>query len=93
MLVWLLLAYAALLLPALFVDGYLDTPAGVLLLLPYLSVYGFHQIGVPGLLQNGGLCGWGWCAPTLAGWWFAAVFWLLLLWGLVCVFVRRDRAP
>ncbi len=89
--VLILLVYGGLLLPALFVEGYLDSPIGVLLLLPYLSVYLLHQIGIPGLLQNGGMCGWGWCAPTLAGWLLVALVWLALLWLLVCLGVRRRQ--
>ena len=76
-----LVAVLALLsLPALIWPGYLDSPIGVVLAIPYLSIYLFHGAGVPGLLQNDGLCGWGWCNPTAFGWAFLCVFWFLILW-------------
>lgn len=74
--------YGLALLPALRWPEYLDSPAGVLVLLPYLSVYLFHSLGVPGLLEHNGLCGWGWCAPTPFGWAFVATLWLLVIWGV-----------
>lgn len=67
-------------LPGLIWPAYLDSPLGLLVTIPYLSIYLFHGIGVPGLLQNHGACGWGWCAPTVFGWVFLGVFWLLVLW-------------
>jgi hypothetical protein len=82
----ILAIYGLLLLPALIWPSYLDSPAGVLLLIPMLSVYLFHKAGVPGLLEHDGLCGWGWCSPTVFGWLFVAIFWLavawLVAWGL-----------
>lgn len=73
----ILLAYALLWAPGLVLgDKYLDSAFGFIAVFPVLSVYLFHAIGVPGLLENGGACGWGWCAPTLFGWIFILVFWL-----------------
>lgn len=72
--------YALLLLPALFVENYLQSPVGVLVYVPYLSVYLFDWLGVPWLLVNGGMCGWGWCAPSWFGWAFVAVAWAGLAW-------------
>ncbi len=69
-------------LPALVWPGYLDSPVGLIVAVPYLSIYLFHKIGIPGLLLNNGLCGWGWCAPTLFGWVFLVTFWLLIVWLL-----------
>ena len=69
-------AYALLTLPGLFWPGYLDTPFGLLVVVPFLSIYVFHGIGIPGLLQHGGACGWGWCAPTVLGWVVLVGFWL-----------------
>lgn len=76
----LLGAYGVLLLPALVWPTYLDSPAGILVLVPGLSVYVFHRVGIPGLLEHNGLCGWGWCSPTLFGWVFIVVFWLVIAW-------------
>jgi hypothetical protein len=67
-------------LPALIWPGYFDSPMGIILVIPYISIYIFHQIGIPNLLQNNGLCGWGWCAPTTFGWIFLGSFWLLVAW-------------
>ena len=39
--------YVLILLPGQFYPRYLDTPVGILLLLPILSVYVFHNLGVP----------------------------------------------
>jgi hypothetical protein len=79
-LVLLIAGYGLLLLPAAFVPSYLDSPIGVLLVGPMLSIYLFHKLGVPGLLEHEGFCGWGWCSPTPFGWTFIAAIWLLAVW-------------
>lgn len=84
--------YVLALLPALFFEGYGDSAVGMLVLVPYLSILLFHKVGVPGVLQHDGLCGWGWCAPTIFGWVLAAVFWLGVLWMLAAI-VAAARAP
>lgn len=76
----ILSGYGLLLLAAAIWPTYLDSPARVLTLVPLLSVYLFHGAGVPGLLENDGLCGSGWCSPTFVGWLFAAALWLGLTW-------------
>lgn len=81
-LVLVVAGYGLLLLPAAIWPSYLDSPAGVLLIAPLLSVYVFHRAGVPGLLEHNGLCGWGWCSPTIAGWLLAAALWLGIIWLL-----------
>jgi hypothetical protein len=72
--------YALLWLPAAFSARYFDSPFGLIAAFPMLSIYLFHTLGMPGLLQNGGACGWGWCAPTLFGWIFVVAVWVLLAW-------------
>lgn len=72
--------YGLLLLPAAIWPIYLDSPAHVLLLVPLLSVYMFHSAGIPRLLENDGLCGWGWCSPTIVGWALAAAVGLGIMW-------------
>lgn len=72
--------YALLWIPAAFSTRYLDSPFGLIAAFPVLSIYLFHMLGIPGLLRNGGACGWGWCPPTLFGWIFVAVVWSLLAW-------------
>ncbi len=74
--------FALLVSPAFFWPGYLDSPAGLIVAVPFLSIYLFHQFGIPGLLEHNGACGWGWCAPTPFGWVFLCAFWLLLAWLL-----------
>jgi hypothetical protein len=53
-----------------------------LMLAGYVSVLIAHKIGIPGVLEHDGLCGWGLCAPTPLGWTVAIVFWLSAL-GMV----------
>jgi len=94
-LVLILAIYGLLLFPSLAWPSYLDSPAGLLLRIPGLSIYLFHKAGVPGLLEHNGLCGWGWCSPTPFGWLFVVVFWLvfawLIAWGLATL-TRRFAA-
>ena len=78
----IIVTYGMLVLPGLIWPSYLDSPAGMLILVPDLSVYFFHKIGVPGLLEHNGLCGWGWCAPTTFGVVFVVAVWALLAWLL-----------
>ncbi len=76
--VHLLIVAAFLLWPSL-----LETPLGLLAWLPFLGVYLLSMAGVPWLLANNGVCGWGWCAPSVLGWLALAVLWLALMWWLV----------
>ena len=70
--------------PALVWTKYLDSPFGFVVVAPYFAPYIVNFLGVPGLLEHNGACGWGWCPPTIAGWglilgvWFLGV--LLLAW-------------
>lgn len=75
-----ILVFCLLLLPAYVWPKYLDSFVGIVVLIPYLSIYLFHKIGILGLLQNNGACGWGWCAPTMFGWVFLCIFWLFVVW-------------
>jgi hypothetical protein len=85
--------FALLSLPGLVWPGYLDTPIGIVVALPWLSVYLFHTLGIPGLLEHGGACGWGWCAPTAFGWAFTAIVWLLACWLLAWGAARASDRP
>ncbi len=88
-------AYLLLLTPGVIWSAYFESPARYLLLLPYFSVSLFHAIGVPGLLEHNGLCGWGWCSPTPFGWLFTALAWLLsawcLAWAMAALTLRSSR--
>ncbi|CAG0959134.1 hypothetical protein MTYP_00626 [Methylophilaceae bacterium] len=88
--------YLLLWLPAIFwPDYYLDSPFGLIAAMPYLSIYLFHAAGIPGLLQNNGACGWGWCSPTLFGWVLMISFWLLLAWilaRLITGLIAKSRS-
>lgn len=91
--VFLLLGYALLVVPGFVWPSYFDSPAGLLLLVPALSIYLFHRIGIPGLLEHNGLCGWGLCAPTAFGWIFLVAFWVMLAWLIawgIAVLTRRS---
>jgi len=62
---------------------------GAVVVMPViLSLYLFHRLGVPGLLENDGLCGWGWCGPTAFGLVFVALFWLAVAWLAAWGFAR-----
>lgn len=87
---YLLIGYFLLWAPSLFWPKYLDSPLGVIAVIPVLSVYVFHNLGIPGLLYNNGACGWSWCAPTILGWLFIVSFWLFLLW-LLASFIARLK--
>ena len=82
-----------LLLPGKFWPGYLDSPVGIVVAIPYLSIYLFHSIGVPGLLQHNGMCGWGWCPPTVFGWVFLEVFWGIVVWLLAWAAASITSKP
>ena len=87
--------YGLLMMPGVFWPEYFDSPAGLLLVVPYLSLYLFHKLGIPGLLEHNGLCGWGWCSPTAFGVIFIVVFWLMiacaLAWSLAALLSRFRR--
>lgn len=76
----LLLAYVLLWLPAAWSSSYLSSPLGLLLAVPLFSVYAFHQLGFPGLLEHNGMCGWGWCTPTILGWAIGAAVLIIGAW-------------
>jgi hypothetical protein len=77
-------------------------PPGSLEWLDYLPLAGYlavllaHKVGVPGVLEHNGLCGWGMCDPAPFGWAIAAVFWFLtfalLSWVFAWLLTRNHRA-
>ncbi len=92
-LVIIIAIYVLLLSPGLIWPAYLDSPVGLFAAIPFLSVYLFHKIGIPFLLENNGACGWGWCAPTVFGYVFIVIFWLLIAWLLAWFIVNvRDHS-
>lgn len=84
----LLGAYGLLALPAYTGPAVLEELSGYFVLVPFLSIYIFHKLGVPGLLEHGGACGWGWCSPTVFGWIFLALFWLGIAWLVATALAR-----
>ena len=91
----LVAVYIALALPAYVGPAFLEELSSYLVLFTILSIYIPHRLGVPGLLEHNGACGWGWCAPTVFGWIFLALFWLgvawLLAWGIASLIARLRR--
>jgi hypothetical protein len=83
---FIVIGYALLVAPGFIWPAWFDSPAGLLVLIPGMSIYLFHHLGIPGLLQHKGLCGWGMCAPTAFGWVFLVAVWLalalLVAWGI-----------
>lgn len=43
---------------------------------------------LPGMLKNNGMCGHGWCAPSVLGWVFAGAVSIAVVWGLIVVVAR-----
>lgn len=86
--------YLLLCIPAMVWEKYLDSPMGIVAAFPFLSIYLFHQAGLPGLLQHDGACGWGLCAPSGFGWAFLILFWLWVFWLVAklicCLFPDAD---
>ena len=94
----LLSGYALLVIPAYFGPSYFEEISSYFVMVPYLSIYIFHKLGIPGLLEHNGACGWGWCSLTTFGWAFLVLCWLgvawLIAWGLARLSARsRADAP
>jgi hypothetical protein len=84
----LLGAYAVLSLPAWVGPAFLEGMSSYIYIAPILAVYLFHALGVPGLLEHNGACGWGVCSPTVWGWAFLVVFWIFVAWLVARVIAR-----
>ena len=63
----------------------------IILGFPYYTVYIFHRIGVPGMLEHNGYCGWGLCSPTTFGWVLSICFWVFVAWLIAWGSVRLTR--
>ena len=76
--------YAGVWLPYVVLQGnlpsYLSAPYAVLGLVQAIPVYILDSMGIPGLLQNNGHCGWGWCGPTVFGYVVLVMFWVAIVW-------------
>ena len=84
----LLAALALLALPAAIWPAYLESPIGRLLAAPYFLLLILSGLGFPGLLQNNGLCGWGWCAPSPLGYFVMLAAILAALYGCAALISR-----
>jgi hypothetical protein len=88
----LLCAYALLSLPAWVGPSFFEEISIYVYMTPIFSIYFFHYIGVPGLLEHNGYCGWGVCSPTAWGWTFLVLFWVgtawLVAWGIATLISR-----
>lgn len=91
----LVAAYVLLAAPAYMGPAALGEYSSLIVMPVILSLYVFDRLGMPGLLENDGLCGWGWCGPTAFGLLFLILFWLaiawLAAWALARVLARRQR--
>jgi len=88
----LVLAFVLLGLPAYVGPSFLEPFSAYVALVPLMSVYVFHGLGVPGLLEHKGSCGWGLCDPTPFGYVFLAALWLALLWLLAWGIARLSAS-
>lgn len=89
----LVLIYVLLLLPLMIWPEYINTPLGLIAVLPMLTVYLLDAAGVPGLLSASS-CNWGWCEPSMPGWLVmlvAAALMIVLLAMAISAF-RRARS-
>ena len=84
----LLAAYALMVMLAYLGPASLQEFTGYFVLVPFLSIYVFHRLGIPGLLEHNGACGWGWCSPTALGWALLVVFWLAIAWLIAWAIAR-----
>lgn len=87
----LVVAFVLLGLPAYIGPSFLEAPSGYVVIVPVMSIYLFHALGIPGLLEHKGHCGWGLCEPTPFGYGFLLVFWLLVLWLVAWGLARLTR--
>jgi hypothetical protein len=87
----LVVAYVLLAVPAYTGPSFLWPFSSELAVAPLLSIYLLHHLGVPGLLQHRGACGWGLCGPTAFGWCVCGVLWVGVAW-LVAWRVTRPGA-
>ena len=76
----LLSAYVVLSIPAWWGPAFLEEVSTYIYMVPILAIYLFHSVGIPGLLEHNGACGWGLCSPTIVGWVFLVLFWLSVAW-------------
>jgi hypothetical protein len=88
----LLTGYALLALPAYWGPSYLEAISSSVVMVPFFSIHIFHKLGIPGLLEHNGACGWGWCSPTAFGWGFLVIFWIGVTW-IVAAGLARLTAP
>jgi hypothetical protein len=58
----------------------------------YVPISLLQAAGVHGLLDHDGLCGWGWCAPTVLGWSWIVIFWIGVI-GICARFFKMRRNP
>lgn len=89
----LLAACALLAIPTYCGPAVLEPLSGRVVIVPLFSIFIFHKLGVPGLLEHDGACGWGLCAPTTLGLVFLFVFWLGVIWLLAWALARITARP
>lgn len=94
----LLIAYGLLAIPAYWGPAFLEPISSYVVIVPLFSIYAFHKLGIPGLLEHNGACGWGLCGPTALGWVFLVIFWTgvtwVIAWGLARLTAgSRTDAP
>lgn len=81
--------------PAYVGPAFLEEPSSYVVIVPVMSLYFFQHIGIPGLVEHNGLCGWGLCGPTPFGVAFVVAFWLGIAWLVAWAIARfaGRRSP
>lgn len=80
--------YVLLALPAYWGPAFLAEISSYIVIAPFLSIYIFHRLGIPGLLEHKGHCGWGLCSPTAVGWGYLVLFWVGVAWLIAWAVAR-----
>lgn len=90
--IWIISIYAILASIVITFKGVLNFYVVTIILgLPFYTVHIFHRIGVPGVLEHNGYCGWGLCSPTKFGWLLSICFLVFVAWLIARVTERLTR--
>ncbi|MBK1875219.1 hypothetical protein FE848_18565 [Marinobacter sp. 1-3A] len=91
-----LTVYAGIWLPYIVLQGNLpaslSAPYALLGFAQAIPAYILNSVGISGLIQNDGYCGWGWCGPTVFGYVVLSAFWVLVAWFIAWLISNLTNA-